>query len=356
MKKNLYFKLAILFNFTISILHAQEDRGYKIFQFPPDQIPCIDGNNSDWNIFPEVYMINTSHLREDLNSYQTDPRNLKVKVRVGWVKGFNRLYFLYEAYDNYWDFAGTGLRNDTFEVIIDGDMSGGPFISDFHPYKDISPGEAYFSFHGVHAQNYHIFTPARGKDWTMVWGSQPWIKDLPYANAAYDYHFEHGDSGKLILECWVTAFDYAGNDPSRSIESEFYENKKIGLSWAIIDYDDAPDDKRGFWNLSKFPTMYGNASELLVFQLMPLENRFKKDIEADWSFKIVDMNQRLVAFKDKSYGQITFWKWDFGDGAVSYEQNPEHKYRRGGKYVVVLYVEGPLGNSQMSKVWDVALK
>ncbi len=44
--------------------------------------------------------------------------------------------------------------------------------------------DAYFSFHGVHAQNYHIFTPALGKDWALAWGSQPWIKDLPYANAA----------------------------------------------------------------------------------------------------------------------------------------------------------------------------
>jgi hypothetical protein len=28
--------------------------------------------------------------------------------------------------------------------------------------------DAYFSFQSVHAQNYHIFTPAEGKDWTMV--------------------------------------------------------------------------------------------------------------------------------------------------------------------------------------------
>lgn len=26
-------------------------------------------------------------------------------VRVGWVKGINKLYFLYEAYDDFWDFG-----------------------------------------------------------------------------------------------------------------------------------------------------------------------------------------------------------------------------------------------------------
>ena len=44
------------------------------------------------------------------------------------MKGLNRLYFLYEGYDNYWDFAAPGLHNDIFEVVVDGDLSGGPLI------------------------------------------------------------------------------------------------------------------------------------------------------------------------------------------------------------------------------------
>ena len=60
------------------------------------------------------------------------------------------------------------------------------------------------------------------------------------------------------------------------------------------------------------------------------------------------------------------WRWDFGDGASSTEQNPIHQYKgpavgnpRGNyqyQYVVVLTVEGPGGTSRMSKVWDVAVK
>ena len=65
---------------------------------------------------------------------------------------------------------------------------GGPFIKQQHPDKTLSVEEAHFRYHGVHAQNYHIFTPPLGKEWTMVWGCQPWIKDLPYANAAYDFN------------------------------------------------------------------------------------------------------------------------------------------------------------------------
>jgi PKD repeat protein len=72
------------------------------------------------------------------------------------------------------------------------------------------------------------------------------------------------------------------------------------------------------------------------------------------------MGQRLVAFKDLSEGEITSWKWDFGDGTSSTEQNPTHQYPakpgREGIYTVVLYVTGPDGTSRMAKVWQVHVR
>jgi len=348
----------IVLIFLIHNSWAQDKRSYKIFQFPADQIPRIDGNVDDWDIVPDNYVVGMDQLWEDSGKHEkAEPQNLDVKVKVGWVKGMDRLYFLYEAYDDYWDFSLPGLHNDTFELVVDADQSGGPFIDRFHPNKDLNIMDAYFSYHGVHAQNYHIFTPAEGKDWTLLWGSQPWIKELPYANAVCEYNFKPGESGKLTLEFWITPFDYAGNDPSRAVKSILTENKNVGLCWAIIDYDDVnKESNNGFWNLSKEHTMYGNASYFLPFKLMPLEDRFKKQIEADWSFKVVDMNRRIVAFIDQSEGKVNSWKWDFGDGSTSEEQNPVHQYKDAGKYVVVLWVEGPAGKSRHSKVWDVAVK
>jgi len=200
--------LVCLISFSVE---SQDNRSFKVFQFPADKIPSIDGNSDDWQIVPKNYIVGINELWEDSGRHKkADPKNLDVSVKVGWVKGLNRRYFLYEAYDNYWDFSDPGLHNDTFELVVDGDQSGGPFIDRFHPNKTLDPMDAYFSFHGVHAQNYHIFTPAEGKDWTLVWGSQPWIKELPYANAVYDYNFKHGESGNLTLEFWITPFDYAG--------------------------------------------------------------------------------------------------------------------------------------------------
>lgn len=347
--------LILLLFASYTSLIAQENRGYKIYQFPANKMPRIDGDASDWNEFPEAYCIDARHLVEDEFKKQTDTTNLNVKVRVAWVKGFNRLYFLYEAYDNFWDFAGNGLRNDTYEVVVDGDMSGGPFVNKFHPNKNIDKWDAYFNFHGNHAQNYHIFTPAKEKSWCMYWGPQQWLKDLPYSNVAYNYDFKHGESGKLTLEFWISVYDYADIDPAKSVASNFYDNKKIGLCWAIIDYDNDPENKNGFWNLSKHHTMYGQASELLTFELMPLVSSQKK-LKAFWTYSYINDDKRNVAFIDKSTGTITNWHWDFGDGTTSSHPNPIHKYKEAGHYVVTLKVKDQKDESKFSRVWDITVK
>jgi hypothetical protein len=330
---------------------------YKIFQFPADMIPRIDGKTDDWAMVPESYSIGMDQLKETVKGlgFKYDKQNLDVKVKVGWVKGMNRLYFLYEAYDNFWDFDDHSRHNDIFELVVDGDLSGGPLITAMHPQAPLMGSDAFFQVHGVHAQNYHIFTPAPERDWAFVWGSQPWIKELPWANAAYNYNFKHGESGKLILEFFITPFDYAPYDgPSRAVESKLTDNKIIGMSWAVLDYDGKEDN--AFWNLSHKTTMYGNASDLVAFRLMPLEPQFRKAIDARWSYRILDMNRRLIAFQDESQGTITSWKWDFGDGTTSTEQHPIHQFQKAGEYIINLYIEGPAGKSRWTKIRDIVLR
>ena len=43
-----------------------------------------------------------------------------------------------------------------------------------------------------------------------------------------------------------------------------------------------------------------------------------------------------VQFTDLSTGSLTAWRWDFGDGATSTEQNPRHEYTVAGIYQVIL--------------------
>lgn len=347
---------------------------YQVFQFPADQIPRVDGETSDWAMVPGSYVVGTDQLIDtSQRNAKPNPSTLDVRVRVGWVKGLNRLYFLYEAYDDYWDFSLPGLHNDTFEIVVDGDASGGALIDKGHREfwttkhvgesaaksdDRIGSDDAHWAVHGVHAQNYHIFTPALNKDWTMAWGAATWTKEFPWSNAATSYEFKPGAKGKFVLEFWVTPFDYAGPEgPQRAVESILSENKIIGLGWAILDYDNVETNQRsGFWNLSPQHSMYGDASALCAFRLMPLEPALRPRLKADWRWQVIDMDRRLVAFIDTSIGNVTSWKWSFGDDSTSTEQHPQHIYAKPGNYVVVLDVSGPDGASRRSKVWDVQLK
>jgi len=353
------FTLILLAGLSAGNALERPDVEFKIFQFPPDMIPHIDGNIDDWSIVPDDYGIGADELRDTVNKSTMYKSDFDCTVKLGWVKGLDRLYVLYEAYDDFWDFEQTGLHNDIFELVVDADLSGRPLIPGMREDMKLDKWNGYL-YQGVHAQNYHIFTPAENKAWTMVWGCQPWIAELPWSNAAYSYNFKHGESGKLVLEFWITPFDYAPYDgPGRAVVSKLEENKILGISWSILEYDGGSETLgyQAFWNLSHKTTMYGDASDLVKFRLMPIEKSLRKPIEAQWTFKIIDMDRRLVSFKDQSYGEITSWRWDFGDGTTSNEQNPVHEYKSPGlQYVVVLYIEGPAGKTHFSKVWDVAIK
>ncbi|WP_121114839.1 PKD domain-containing protein [Croceibacterium ferulae] len=355
---------------TGSVAQANErpDCEYQIFQFAADAIPRIDGRTDDWDAVGGDYIVGSERLKiTDGSDESPDPANLDVRVRVGWVKGMNRLYVLYEASDDYWDFAERGLRNDTFELVVDGNRSGGPLIARFHPDRApegtdsassaryVSAEDAWFSFQNITAQNYHIFTPAFQKDWAMAWGPQAsWIKRLPWSNIAYDYSFSHGEGGRLVAEFWITPFDHADPaGPDRSVESVLRENGVVGMAWAVIDYDGPNTRPRHFWNLSPHHTMYGQASQLCPFRLMPIEGA-ATSAEAAWSFTIIDRDRRVVAFRDETAGPVSEWSWDFGDGTRSIEQHPVHLYADPGKFVVTLDVNGPAGRSSHTKVWDVS--
>ena len=270
--KSFVLILTLLSTGSLMIKAQSDTTVFKVFGFTQENMPKIDGDFSDWDIVPQSYVIGMDEMTEDEGKHPAvDRSTLDIKVKVGWVEGLNRLYFLYEAYDNFWAFNRDDISVDIFEVVVDGDRSGGPFIDRFYPFGDVSKEDAWELFHGRHAQNYHIHTPPRKGDWCMYWGPQQWLKEKPFSDYVFKYDFKEGESGKLMLEFYITAYDYASPQGADfSIESDFYANKLIGLCWAVIDFDNSEGkSKDGFWNLSRHHTMYGDASLLRTFKLMP---------------------------------------------------------------------------------------
>lgn len=260
-------------------LEAHQPKGvaYKIFQFPKGKTPKIDGDPSDWKVVPSSYMIDGSHLMDTVmgKGKNMDPKDLAVEVTVGWSPETNRLYFLYKVHDDMHNF--NFARGDIFEVVVDSDHSGGRY----HSFDDVDD-KTEAQLKSTTAQNYHIFTPpAKGKPWCWVWGSQQWLIEKPWAEAAYAYNFKMKEPGLLYLEFYITPFNYASFRGSEySALHKLVEGETIGLSWSVLDYDERDDQYEGFWNLSHHTRMDYNASLLPNFKLMPPEKEASTDAKS----------------------------------------------------------------------------
>jgi len=64
----------------------------------------------------------------------------------------------------------------------------------------------------------------------------------------------------------------------------------------------------------------------------------------------VPLEVKFIDESDSGGMQITSWKWDFGDGVISYEQNPTHVYTDIGKYSVSLVITTPSMTDSLIKV------
>ncbi|WP_222597415.1 PKD domain-containing protein [Hyunsoonleella aquatilis] len=362
MRLQFCFLVVMAFGFDAQQSHAQSNRDtiYPIFQFPQHKMPRIDGDFSDWNLVPGNFAIGLDQMKESINGigFNLDATDLDISVKVGWVKDLNRLYFFLEVFDDFWEFERLDIKQDIFELVIDADVSGGNFIKKWNANKKRIPiEELHFRGHGAHAQNYHIFIPAVNKDWAMIWGNTPWIKDFPYANASYKHDLKQGEPGTLKMEFWITPFDYAAVEGiNSSAVSTLKENEIIAMSWSVLDYDDDNKERKDFINLAHNIKMIHDGDFMNHFRLMPLSKALKPEIQANWSFVEVDRDRRVFAFKDESVGDIEKWTWDFGDGTTSNGQNPVHQYSTSGHWTVVLTVENKDGKSIRSKVWDVVTK
>lgn len=78
---------------------------------------------------------------------------------------------------------------------------------------------------------------------------------------------------------------------------------------------------------------------LLIFSVIIFSYSCKKDTvapEVDVIYSL-DVDGLTVKFNNETEGGSNF-KWDFGDGATSTDENPEHTYPSKGKYVPTLFV------------------
>ncbi len=56
-----------------------------------------------------------------------------------------------------------------------------------------------------------------------------------------------------------------------------------------------------------------------------------------------------VHFQDESTGNVSSWRWNFGDSSISILQNPSHVFEKAGQYSISLKIDGPGGSDLLVK-------
>lgn len=102
----------------------------------------------------------------------------------------------------------------------------------------------------------------------------------------------------------------------------------------------------------KFSIKVGNQAKTI--ELKPKGQ--KKPVADFTASPVYGVEPLKVKFKDLSTESPKSWKWDFGDGKASTEQNPAHTYKNAGRYTVSLTVWNAAGSSKITKSYFIYVK
>lgn len=119
-----------------------------------------------------------------------------------------------------------------------------------------------------------------------------------------------------------------------------------------------------YYPLSKRFTMKAKSASILKYLLIALSfivlnSTVKAQLKADFSSNITKgCAPIIVQFRDSSSGNPTSWKWDLGNGTISFLQNPSVSYINPGVYNIKLVIkkgnqEDSITKSQFITVYDL---
>jgi subtilisin family serine protease len=117
-------------------------------------------------------------------------------------------------------------------------------------------------------------------------------------------------------------------------------------------YDYAELIQRLLTTVDPFPSLSGKC---VTGGRLNLASALGPSLAADFDAAPVSGSPPLaVTFTDRSFGAITSWSWDFGDGNVSSEQHPAHIYSWEGTFTVTLTVWNSAGQTSSHSA-DIAV-
>ncbi|MEA2053716.1 MAG: PKD domain-containing protein [Candidatus Thermoplasmatota archaeon] len=143
-----------------------------------------------------------------------------------------------------------------------------------------------------------------------------------------------------------TDFTWSYNNGSREVDFNAIGSDITNYTWNFGDGEKGygkeakhiySEDK----NYTITLTMRKGDEDIIISRYLNLLDGGKPTVDFYWEPE-TPTTQDIVHFWDNSSdpdGDIYNWTWDFGDGGISYEKNPTHRYVDNGRYDVTLFVK-----------------
>jgi hypothetical protein len=136
MKKLLVLAAAAVITAAPASSHVPEGLIFGAWNWPTSHLPNLDGDISEWDVLPsELWLEINGDLFavDDGSGKPVDTSDLWFRFAMGWNDELDRIYYVYDRYDNVWDRDAGGVgccgQDDSIEVGLDADHSGDWFWS-----------------------------------------------------------------------------------------------------------------------------------------------------------------------------------------------------------------------------------
>ncbi len=134
----------------------------------------------------------------------------------------------------------------------------------------------------------------------------------------------------------------------------FADTSKNPWGWHVFGVTDMKECwAEEYWNYgAQYPSAVGASGEIGIYtnQMPPVPVAgFEANVTSD-------RMPLAVKFNDTSTAHPGVWAWDFGDGTLSDEQNPEHVYAKPGTYTVRLAVKNVAGTASETRTGYITVR
>jgi len=149
----------------------------------------------------------------------------------------------------------------------------------------------------------------------------------------------------------IADFSYDINTGTAPLIVQFTDNSTGEITDWLWDFSDGASsteqnpthtyENPGYYSVS-LTVQGGGISDTIIYEDLIKVDHPKP--EANFSADITEGTAPLtVQFSDSTVGEVTSWRWNFGDGNTSNDQNPIHTYESAGNHSVSLTTTGPGG-------------